>query len=82
MDDDVEEKVYVKMMVTFTVADYPGVPHVVTHHLVDTAPDFEKSSALLNTFSGLDSPEILIWHEDLPEPQTKRPTHPPAIWLQ
>lgn len=67
--------VLVRMVVTYTSQDYPGVPYLASHQFVDLAPHFEISQNLCAQYSGLENVEIDIWHDDVPEGDEVSPTH-------
>lgn len=64
-----EESVYVRMVVTYTLPAYPGIPHAITYQFVDRWHDCPISNQLMELYQEIsEDVEIDIWHDDVPAP--------------
>lgn len=74
-DEYEQTPILVRMVVSYTNREYPGVPFLASHQFVDVAPHFQISEALFQQYEGLENAEIDVWHEDVPEGAEISPTH-------
>lgn len=75
--------VYVRIVISYDVPQFPGVPFGAMFEFVDAAPDFPASARITKAYEGLHNVDVQIIHSDLPDAVYKQSTHsPPKLALQ
>lgn len=67
--------VYVRMVISYTMPAFPGVPCGAVFEFIDEAPTFPASSRIREAYEGLLDLDVQIRHTNLPAPIYQVPTH-------
>lgn len=75
-------QVYVRIVISYDVPQFPGVPFGAIFEFVDTAPDYPASSRITASYEGLQNVDVQVIHSALPAARFKHSTHSlPKLWL-
>lgn len=69
--------IYVRMVISYDVPQFPGVPFGAMFEFVDTAPHFPASARITAAYEGLTNVDVQVIHSELPAPDYRQSTHAP-----
>lgn len=67
--------VFVRLVISYDVPRFPGVPFGAVFEFVDTAPDFPASQRITAGYAGLRNVDVQTIHRDMPQPAYRQSTH-------
>lgn len=67
--------VYVRIVISYDVPDFPGVPFGAVFEFVDIGPDFPASARITKAYEGLRNVDVQVIHSDLPDSAYRQSTH-------
>lgn len=71
------QHVYVRMVISYDVPQFPGVPFGAVFEFVDEAPDYPATRRISDAYAGLLNVDVQIIHSDLPDAAYRQSTHAP-----
>ena len=71
------QNVYVRMVISYDVPQFPGIPFGAVFEFVDTGPDFPATQRITAAYERLLNVDVQIIHSDLPETGYRPSTHAP-----
>lgn len=70
--------IYVRLVISYDVPAFPGVPFGAMFEFVDTAPHFPSSARITAAYEGLRNVDVQVIHSDIPHARYKQGTHMPV----
>lgn len=67
--------VYVRIVISYSVPRFPGVPFGAMFEFVDEAPAFPASARITAAYEGLHDVDVQVIHSPLPEARYRPRTH-------
>ncbi len=75
--------IYVRIVISYDVPAFPGVPFGAMFEFVDLAPHFPATARITAAYEGLRNVDVQVIQSDLPAATYKPGTHsPPKLSLQ
>lgn len=67
--------VYVRIVISYDVPQFPGVPFGAMFEFVDVAPDYPASARITSAYEGLQNVDVQVIHTEMPDARYKHSTH-------
>mgnify|MGYP000729898752 CR=1 FL=1 len=67
--------VYVRIVISYDVPQFPGVPFGAVFEFVDIAPDFPATARITRAYEGLHNADVQVIQSDIPHTGYRQSTH-------